>query len=233
MISSLLSPTTTARRRILLGSALGLLALAAPILELMAAATAPTPPAVPTAPAPAAEVLFMRDIAPILAQRCFSCHDAKAKEPGGELRLDTYEGMTKGDHPAVLPGEPEYSGIILRATEEDGSSRMPRDADPLPRAQIDLIRRWIKAGAKFDGPDPKTAYAQKPAAADTPTATPHPIHPPVAPAATKPDTQPKAGTPDAPTATSGPLQPPAAPAETKTEQPPKAGASAAKNEKKP
>lgn len=190
MISSLLSATTT-HSRILLGSALGLLALAAPIIKMMGAAAAPTPPATPAAPA---EVLFMRDIAPILVQRCFSCHDANAKEPGGDVRLDTYEGMTKGDHPAVLPGEPEDSAIIVRVTEEDSSSRMPRDAEALTPAQIALIRRWIQAGAKFDGPDPKTPYAKKPAAAsDAPAATPHPIHPPAAPAATKAEPQPKTG----------------------------------------
>jgi hypothetical protein len=134
----------------------------------------------------------MRDIAPILAKRCFACHDTNTKEPGGELRLDTYEGMTKGEHPAVIPSEPEYSGIVLRVTEEDASSRMPRDDDPLTSAQIDLIRRWIEAGAKFDGPDPKTPYATKPASSTPATATPHPIHPPTAPAEPKPSNPPKA-----------------------------------------
>jgi hypothetical protein len=192
-------PTTAAQRRLLPGSALGLLVLCAPILGALAAATPPAAPAGPAAPAPApdAEVLFMRDIAPILAKRCFSCHDVNTKEPGGELRLDTYEGMTKGEHPAVIPGDPDYSGIILRVTEEDASSRMPRDDDPLSAAQISLIRRWIEAGAKFDGPDPKTPYATKPAGAAAPT-TPHPIHPPAAPSEAKPAVAPKAAEPQKP-----------------------------------
>jgi hypothetical protein len=225
MIPSLLSPIITTRRRILLGSALGVLALYAAGFDLTAAAPAPTPPAASTSPVPGAEVSFMREIAPILAQRCFSCHDAKTEEPGGELRLDTYEGMTKGDHPAVWPGEPDDSGIIQRVLEEDGSSRMPRDEAPLPPAQIALIRRWIEAGAKFDGPDPKTPYAQRPAGADTPTATPHSVHPPVAPAETKPDPQPKTGAPAVPPR---PLLPPVAPTETKSEQMPKTAESAVK-----
>jgi hypothetical protein len=171
MSSPCLSPFT-ARRRILLGSALGLLALASPIVGLMAESSAP---------AATGEVKFMRDVAPILVQRCFSCHDAKAEEPGGNLRLDIYESMTKGDHPAVLPGDPENSGIIQYVTEEDSSSRMPRDDDPLTAAQIELIRRWIQAGAKFDGPDPKTPYAKKPETPGKPTGAPHPVEPPVAP----------------------------------------------------
>ena len=183
MLSSL-----TPHRRILLGSALGVLALVWPVSGQTAEATAPTPP---TPPAPAAEVSFMRDIAPMLVVRCFSCHDLNNKEPGGDLWLDTYTGMTNGKHPAVLPGEPDRSAIIQRLTEEDSSSRMPRDDDPLAPAQIDLIRRWIQAGAKFDGPDPKTPYAKKPAAAEAHAATPHPIHLPAAPADAKTKPQPK------------------------------------------
>ena len=32
---------------------------------------------------------------------------------------------------------------------------MPQKGDPLPSSQISLIERWIKQGARFDGPDPK------------------------------------------------------------------------------
>ena len=132
----------------------------------------------------------MRDVAPLLTKRCISCHGPE--EPGGDLRLDTYEGMTKGEHPAVLPGEPEYSGIIERTLEPDSSSRMPRDDDPLTPAEIDLLRRWIAAGAKFDGPDPKIPYATKPAVATPPTAAPHPITPPATPPKAEPEKSPKA-----------------------------------------
>src|SRR5215216_2277164 len=93
MSSSILSPVT-AHRRLLLGAGFGLLALALPISGLMAESSAPAAPS---------EVQFMRDIAPILTQRCISCHGPK--EPEADLRLDTFEGMTKGDHPAVIPGE--------------------------------------------------------------------------------------------------------------------------------
>lgn len=194
----------SARRRLVIGTAVGVLALAAPVFKLLAQAAAPTTPApaspwgapaaTATAPAPAAagaEVLFMRDIAPLLAQRCFTCHDAKAEEPGGDMRIDTYEGMTRGAHPAVLPGQPDKSGIIQRITEEDSSSRMPRDDEALSPEHIDLIRRWIAAGAKFDGPDPKIPYAKKPAAAtDTPTvASPHSIHSPATSAELKTETK--------------------------------------------
>jgi mono/diheme cytochrome c family protein len=183
MISSIVS-SISARRRMLPGSALGVLALASAVSGLTA--ESPAPPAV------AGEVKFMRDIAPILAQRCITCHGPK--EPERDLRLDTFEGMTKGDHPAVVPGEPEHSGMMHAITEEDSSSRMPRDADPLTPAQIDLIRRWIQAGAIFDGPDPKTPYAVAPKAPGAPpAAVPHPVRPPAAPSDRKPEEGSKAG----------------------------------------
>ena len=180
----MLSPLT-ARRRILLGSALGVLALASPLSGLMAESAAPP------APSAAGEVQFMRDIAPILVQNCFACHGPK--EPEGDLRLDLFESMTKGEPPAVVAGEPEHSGIIKMTTEEDSSSRMPRGEAPLTPAQIDLIRRWIQAGAKFDGPDPKTPYATKPDAPKAPAAAPHPDRPPAAPAKPEQKDNSKAG----------------------------------------
>lgn len=146
------------------------------VLAIAAVSSALTGSEAPSNTPPAGEVRFMRDIAPILAQRCFSCHGPK--EPEADLRLDTFEGMTKGEHPAVIPGDPEYSGLIQRVTEADSSSRMPRDDDPLTPAQIELISRWIKDGAKFDGPDPKQPYATKPESAKPSEASPHPVHSP-------------------------------------------------------
>lgn len=163
-----LHPSGAIRPRRLLGSLAVTLALLTPAaLQAAEASASATEPG---------EIQFMRDIAPILSQRCFSCHGAK--DPEGELRLDTFEGMTKGDHPAVVPGHPEDSGMIHRIKEEDSSSRMPRDDDPLTPAQIALLTRWIQAGAKFDGPDPKAPYAPSPAPGSTPnTSAPHHVHP--------------------------------------------------------
>jgi hypothetical protein len=50
--------------------------------------------------------------------------------------------------PMVLPGNPDESRVMhmLRA---DGARRMPPDR-PLAGADVDLIERWILAGAKDD-----------------------------------------------------------------------------------
>lgn len=104
----------------------------------------------------AAEVSFSRDIAPILVAKCQTCHGAeKAK---GKYRLHTFDWLIKpgsSDDPAITPGDPKKSEFYRLLVEKDPDSRMPQKDDPLPAAQISLIERWIKNGAKFDGPDPK------------------------------------------------------------------------------
>ena len=112
------------------------------------------------APARAAapEVQFMRDLAPLLVQRCTSCHGA-IKDEGG-FRLHTFERLMLGDgtDPVVVPGHPEKSELLSRLAETNPNDRMPQEDDALTPAQIDLFRRWILAGAKFDGSDPKAPY---------------------------------------------------------------------------
>jgi mono/diheme cytochrome c family protein len=104
----------------------------------------------------AGEVSFSRDIAPILIAKCQTCHGAdKAK---GKYRLHTFEWLLKpgsSDEPAITPGDPKKSTFYSLLVEKDPDSRMPQKDDPLPAAQIALIERWIKNGAKFDGADTK------------------------------------------------------------------------------
>ena len=98
-------------------------------------------------PAAAATVDYARDIEPILAQHCYECHGAaKAR---GKLRLDLRASALKGGNtgPAVVPGNSEQSIIVRRLLGLDGEEQMPKDADPLPAAQIALIRTWIDTGA--------------------------------------------------------------------------------------
>ena len=103
-----------------------------------------------------AEVSFMRDLAPVLAGRCTSCHGAIKEE--GNVRLHTYERLTGGADPVVVSGHPEKSALLDRLLSADPEERMPREDDALTPAQIDLFRRWIAAGAKFDGADPKAPF---------------------------------------------------------------------------
>ena len=93
-------------------------------------------------------VSFARDIVPILERSCYQCHGG---EKDGlltvelELNMTTYDGLMAGsvDGTVVEPGKPDESYIIDMVVNGD----MPEEGDPLTPEEIDIIRRWIAAGA--------------------------------------------------------------------------------------
>lgn len=108
-----------------------------------------------SAAAPAAPVSFSQDLAPVLADKCVECH--REKKAKGRYRLDTFEALLdagESNEKPVTPGNPDASTIYSRLISPDEDERMPQKGDALPAAQIELFRRWIAEGAKFDGPDP-------------------------------------------------------------------------------
>lgn len=97
---------------------------------------------------------FIRDIRPILADRCFTCHGPDEGSREARLRLDTLEGLSKplGRFHLLKAGHPEDSELYLRLTEPDPDYRMPpvESGEALDPREIELIRRWIVDGAKWE-----------------------------------------------------------------------------------
>lgn len=110
--------------------------------------------------AAAGEVSFTRDIAPILAKKCVTCHGPeKAK---GNYQLHNFETLLKpgaSKAAAVTPGQPAKSELFRLLVTNDADDRMPQKDDPLPKAQIALVEQWVQQGAKFDGPDARAHVA--------------------------------------------------------------------------
>lgn len=110
---------------------------------------------------------FSRDIAPILVGNCIGCHNEKAMAKNGKLDLTSFDSMKKGGAggPGFVAGMPEESHLYLRLTGDE-TPRMPRGANrQLSEATIEKVGAWLKAGAIFDGKDPKaplTSYAATP-----------------------------------------------------------------------
>ena len=105
-------------------------------------------------------VSFSRDVAPILAQQCQTCHGPEKSK--GHFRLDSFNRLMtpgKSKDPTITPGSPGKSAIYRLITAADPDDRMPQKADPLPASQIQLIRNWIESGAKFDGSDPTASLS--------------------------------------------------------------------------
>src|SRR6185437_5935476 len=78
-------------------------------------------------------ISFKRDIAPILAQQCQSCHGPQKSK--GKFRLDTFKLLSSpgaSKHAPITSGKPAQSEIYLRLTTPDEDDRMPQKSDPLP-----------------------------------------------------------------------------------------------------
>lgn len=107
-------------------------------------------PALRSAPA----VDFTRDIAPVLAARCFQCHGPDASSRKSGLRLDTRDGALKGGKSgsaAIVPGKPEESELLARVMSTDADERMPpvEGHVAVTAAEIDALHAWITAGAPY------------------------------------------------------------------------------------
>lgn len=97
------------------------------------------------------EVHFSRDIRPILNQNCMPCHGGVRQRNGVSfLFRDEALGVGKSGKKTIVPGKPDESELIARVTSSDPEARMPYHAPPLSAQQIDLLRRWIKHGAKWE-----------------------------------------------------------------------------------
>jgi hypothetical protein len=86
------------------------------------------------------------DVHAILRDRCEHCHNEdKAK---GGLLMTSYEAiLAGGEHgTAIIPGE-SASSRLVQMIEGKLDPRMPYKEDPLTRAEVDVIRRWIDQGA--------------------------------------------------------------------------------------
>ncbi|MFK8113856.1 MAG: PSD1 and planctomycete cytochrome C domain-containing protein [Rubripirellula sp.] len=95
---------------------------------------------------------FESEVAPILEEHCWHCHGEDEAESG--LRLDLRPRILRGGDSGlatVVPGKPDKSYLIEVINHVDKDMAMPPDEDKLPAAQIDVLTRWIKAGAIWPG----------------------------------------------------------------------------------
>jgi dipeptidyl aminopeptidase/acylaminoacyl peptidase len=96
---------------------------------------------------------FAKDIAPLLAARCAGCHATTLKMGG--LDTDSHDSLLRGGAhgTVVVPGNSAESRLYLMLTGKV-APLMPMDGG-LAESQIDMVKRWIDAGAR--GPTPEEA----------------------------------------------------------------------------
>jgi hypothetical protein len=103
------------------------------------------------------QISYNFHIRPILSDKCFACHGPDANKREADLRLDTEEGAFKGlkETPgkfALVAGDPSQSVAYHRLTTDDPGELMPPPESNLSLSpeEIDLIKRWIEQGAKYE-----------------------------------------------------------------------------------
>ena len=114
-------------------------------------------------------VFFEREVAPVLKNRCFSCHSHEAGKAKGGLVLDSRSGWETGGKSgaSIVPGNPGGSLLIKAVHYQDKDFQMP-PKEKLPDVEIALLEKWIAMGApdprqvKATAPDPKKLWALQP-----------------------------------------------------------------------
>src|SRR5262245_6737508 len=89
---------------------------------------------------------YLKDIQPIFQTKCSRCHGAKVHR--ADLDLSTPVGILKGGESGtvIVAGQPDKSHLY----EKVHSGKMPPGMkDRLSEQEVDSIKRWIAAGAKF------------------------------------------------------------------------------------
>jgi len=103
--------------------------------------------------APDSVTIYEGIIAPILAEKCTSCHGPDREK--GQLMLHTREAIEnhEGDEPLIVAGSPEESLLIKRVSLPEGHEDQmppPQNAKPVSHADVELLKWWISEGASFD-----------------------------------------------------------------------------------
>ncbi len=94
---------------------------------------------------------FARDIQPIFAKSCTGCHGGVKQ--AGDISFVYADSILPPDGWVVEPGDPDESVLFQRIISDDPDDRMPppdEHPDGLSEREIELIRRWIKKGAKWE-----------------------------------------------------------------------------------
>ena len=108
-------------------------------------------------PAATRPVDFAKDIEPLLANSCYSCHGPRKQEAG--LRLDSKADALRGGEEfgvkVLQPGKSAESVLVQAVAHVHPALKMPKKGERLTAEQVGLVRAWIDQGAVW----PESAVA--------------------------------------------------------------------------
>jgi len=97
---------------------------------------------------------YNRQVRPILSNACFQCHGPDAEERQAELRLDVRDAAlapAESGRPAVVPGDPDASGLVRRvfSTRKGQVMPPPESHKTLTAAEKQTLKDWVAQGAPY------------------------------------------------------------------------------------
>ena len=107
-----------------------------------------------------AALSYSRDVLPIFRAHCQGCHQAAKAQGGVDLTSRTgLFGESESGSVVVTPGDVDASELLNQITPDAaGEALMPAEGPALKPEQIDVIRRWIAAGAEIDSGADRPRY---------------------------------------------------------------------------
>ncbi len=95
------------------------------------------------------KIEYNRDVRPILAENCFTCHGPDSASRKAGLRLDQRDDAIKMG--AIAPGKVNDSALIEHIFSADPKKIMPppKTRKTLTAAQKETLKRWIAEGAEY------------------------------------------------------------------------------------
>ena len=93
------------------------------------------------------QVLYNRDVRPILSNNCFKCHGPDGEARQAELRLD----QNRSAQAVLSPGKPAESELLKRIQSNDPDLQMPPPGSKLAltEAEKEILSRWVKQGSSY------------------------------------------------------------------------------------
>jgi Planctomycete cytochrome C len=94
---------------------------------------------------------YVKDVRPFLDKFCVECHQSGNAKAG--VNLASFDAIMKGGKKGrrlLTAGDPDQSRIVLCTEGISGKKMPPKKAKQPTKNEIEVLRNWIKAGAKDD-----------------------------------------------------------------------------------
>lgn len=96
------------------------------------------------------KVDFHREILPILANRCATCHAIGRSEGGFSIETRTALLGESDSGKAVIPGKSGESLLVKMVAGIDPDQVMPKQGKRLTATEVGVLRAWIDQGVAWD-----------------------------------------------------------------------------------